>query len=434
MSKVARNGKGCCELYYFLEAHMAEKVGSSIVTYRLKLRCDHIDWIQETENLYNKVLEFYYEILTDHLDFLELSNMEVLRRLEQMTIVGRDKQPVMMPLPFQKVPLYFRRSAINAAIGHIRSYVGLLQNWERKKEKAEKKGHTWKKGKPAPAKSFHASVVFYKGMFKEFGEGSILLKLWNGRSWIWVRHTYYGRKLPKEGIILSPAVINKGRKILLSVPVKFQVKDVRKVKERKKEKDSFCAVHFTTSGVLAACAVFSGNGHVTDSYFVRGGKEFAYRRKRLLNRIKKAVEGGKKYKRKIFRLSSYYAHLVSRRILDYCKQKGIKGIIVPKYAEIEGHLYGQGIEGFLGKRIIQFLKYKAWKEGIILTTISPYYTASHCCHCGIPLRRYNEGHMPGNRYFGGKLFMCKNGHQGNVALNAAKNLGILFHSRNIVVG
>ena len=26
---------------------MAEKVGSSIVTYRLKLRCDHIDWIQE---------------------------------------------------------------------------------------------------------------------------------------------------------------------------------------------------------------------------------------------------------------------------------------------------------------------------------------------------------------------------------------------------
>ena len=73
----------------------------------------------------------------------------------------------------------------------------------------------------------------------------------------------------------------------MNVPVKFQVKDIRKLKERKAEKESFCAVHFTASEVLAACAVFSGDGHVTDSYFVRGGKEFAYRRKRLLNRMKK---------------------------------------------------------------------------------------------------------------------------------------------------
>ena len=411
---------------------MAEKVGNSTVTYRLKLRCKRIDWLQKTENLYNKVLEFYYGILTKHLDFLKLGNMELLRQLEQMTVIGRDKQPVMMPLPFQKVPLYFRRSAINAAIGHIRSYVGLLQNWERKKEKAEKKGHLWKKEKPVPAKSFHASIVFYKGMFKEFGEGNILLKLWNGRSWIWIRCTYYGRKLPKDGIILSPAVINKGKKLLLSVPIKFQVKDIRKLKERKAEKENFCAVHFTASEILAACAVFSGDGRVTDSYFVRGGKEFAYRRKRLLNRMKKirktTGKGGQKFKRAIFHLSSYYAHLVSRRILDYCKKKGVKGIIVPKYAEVDGYLYGQGMGCFLGKKIIQFLRYKAWRGGIILTTLSPYYTASHCCHCEARVKRYNEGHMPGVRYFGGRLFVCKNGHQGNVALNAAKNLGKYFQT------
>ena len=141
---------------------MAEKIGSSIVTYRLKLRCNHIGWGQETENLYNKVLEFYYGILTEHLDFLELSNMEVLRRLEQMTIVGRDKQPVVMPLPFHKVPLYFRRSAINAAIGHIRSYIGLLQNWERKKEKAEKRVFM-EKGKASSSKKFPCFCCILQG-------------------------------------------------------------------------------------------------------------------------------------------------------------------------------------------------------------------------------------------------------------------------------
>ena len=216
-----------------------------------------------------------------------------------------------------------------------------------------------KKGKPAPAKSFHASVVFYKGMFREFGEGSILLKLWNRYSWIWVGCIYYGRKLPKYGIIFSPAVINRGKKLLLSVPIKFQEKDIRKLKERKVEKEKFCAVHFTASEVLAACVLFSGDGHVTDSYFVRGGKEFAYRRKRLLNRMKRvrktAGKGRPKFKRAIFHLSNYYAHLVSRRILNYCKEKGVKGIIVPKYAEAEGYLDGQGMECFLGKKIIQFL-------------------------------------------------------------------------------
>ena len=85
---------------------MAEKVGSSTVAYRLKLRCRHIDWIQETESLYNKVLEFYYKILTEHLEFLELDNMELLRQLEQMTIVGREKRPVSMPLLIPQSSLY----------------------------------------------------------------------------------------------------------------------------------------------------------------------------------------------------------------------------------------------------------------------------------------------------------------------------------------
>ena len=94
--------------------------------------------------------------------------------------------------------------------------------------------------------------------------------------------------------------------------------------------------------------------------------------------------------------------------------------------EVDGYLYGQGMEYFLGKWIIRFLKYKAWREGIILTIVPPYHTASHCCHCEAPIKRYNENHMPGVRYFGGRLFLCKNGHQGNVALNAAKNLSIFF--------
>lgn len=417
---------------------MAEKTGSSTITYRLKLRCKHPDWVRQTEALYNEVLGFYHGLLKDKPALLHLGNMELLRKLEQMTVVGRSKEPVPAPIPFQKVPLYFRRAAINAAIGHIRSHAGLMRDWEQKKADAEQKGMSWSKKKPSVPQTFHASVLFYKGMFKEFGQGSILLKLWNGRSWAWVRHTYCGREIPADAVCLSPTVVIHGKTFSLHVPVKCPVEDTRTVKERVDAGERFCAVHFTASDTLAACVLFSSDGHATDSYFIRGGKEFAHRRKCLLNTIGKnrnAIGGylqkgeNRIFWRRVGNLSTHYAHLISRRIIDYCQKNNVKVLVVPKYEEAAGTLYGQGITGFLGKRIIQYLNYKAWRTGIVLTTIRPHYTAANCYQCGMPVRRYNEGHPAAVRYYGGRLFLCPNGHKGNTSLNAAKNLGNQFQRK-----
>lgn len=417
---------------------MAEKTGSSTITYRLKLRCKHPDWIRQTEALYNEVLGFYHGLLTDEPALLELGNMELLRKLEQMTIVGREKEPVPVPIPFHKVPIYFRRAAINAAIGHARSYAGLLRNWEQKKAQAEQRGLQWKRKPPIIPQTFHSSVVFYKGMFKEFGQGSILLKLWNGHSWVWVRHTYCGRKISADGVCLSPTLVTQGKKISLHVPVKCPVKDTRTVKERIATGEQFCAVHFTTSEALATCVLFGSDGRAADSYFIRGGKEFAHRRKRLLNTINKnrSRAGGclqkgenKRFWRKMTNMSEHYAHLVSRRIIDYCVKNQVKLLVVPLFGEASKPLYRDRGVGFLGKRIVRYLSYKSWRAGIVLTTVRPHYTTQNCSQCGSPIRRYNEGHQAASHYYGGRLFLCSNGHQGNTSLNAAKNLGLKFQRK-----
>lgn len=414
---------------------MAEKTGSSTITYRLKLRCKHPDWVRQTEALYNEVLAFYYSLLKDEPTLLRLGNMELLRKLEQMTVVGRDKVPVPVPIPFQKVPIYFRRAAINAAIGHARSYAGLMRDWVQKKTDAEQRGLTWRKKTPSLPNAFHASVLFYKGMFKEFGQGSILLKLWNGHSWAWVRHTYCGREIPANAVCLSPTVVINGKMFSLHVPVKCPVDDIRTVKERVKSDERFCAVHFTASDTLATCVIFGSDGHATDSYFMRGGKEFAHRRKRLLNTINKNrsclgtyLQKGenKRFWMKMQNLSAYYAHLVSRRIVDYCRKNNIKLLVVPKYGAMPEQFYGSGLTGFLGKRIIRYLMYKAWHAGIVVTSVQPHYTACSCHLCEGRLKRYNEGHPAAVHYYGGRLFLCENGHKGNVSLNAAKNLGEKF--------
>jgi len=115
---------------------MGRKMGSTIEAYCLKLRCSYSEWIQQTEEFYNQILGFYFNLLMDHLDWLELGNMELLHRLEQMTISGRDKQPVSDPLPFPKVSLYFRRAAIKEA----RSYAKQLHNCEQKKLPQKRNG------------------------------------------------------------------------------------------------------------------------------------------------------------------------------------------------------------------------------------------------------------------------------------------------------
>ena len=78
----------------------------STTTYCLKLHCKRRDWILKTQALYNDVLSFYSRLLLNDVSLLELDNMKLLRKLEQMTIAGRDKKQPEVELPFPKLPLY----------------------------------------------------------------------------------------------------------------------------------------------------------------------------------------------------------------------------------------------------------------------------------------------------------------------------------------
>ena len=409
----------------------------STTTYCLKLHCKRRDWILKTQALYNDVLSFYSRLLLNDVSLLELDNMKLLRKLEQMTIAGRDKKQPEVELPFPKLPLYFRRAAINAAIGMIRSYTGRLRGWEKAREDARKKGLIWNRKPPAAPSHFHASTVLYKGMYKQFGQGRILIKLWTGGSWSWVGHAYSGRSIPPNARTLSPSIVARGKLIFLHVPVSCPVEDIRSVRERNAAGEPFCGVSFSASDVMAACVVFSGDGRANASYFVRGGKAFAHRRKRLLNMVKKrrGQTGGKlvagenaRLWRKYRNLRMAYAHLVSRRILDFCIRHKVKTIVIAQYSydEQKKRYYGRGIAAFPGKQVSAYLKYKAWRAGIIVTSVPPEFTASKCSACGAPVKRYNEHHQASANYFGGRLFICPNGHRGNASYNAAVNIGKAF--------
>ncbi len=423
--------------------------GYAITTYKIQLNYKHLDWFKQTQSLFDAVLAFYYKLLEKQPEALSLTNQNLLRHLELQTIKQRDGTPPETPLPFEKIPLYFRRAAINAAISMYRSYVGKLKAWQEGPIKS---------GKPSPPKCLHMSMLYYKGMYKDFDEKSILLKLYTGKTWAWVKHRYTGRPFPENVELMSPTIVIRKKKVMLHIPVKEIVEDNRTAKERVQQNEKFVAVALTGSDSLAVCTTIEADGRATAPYFIKGGKELAHRRKLLLGYTKRGIAGNntprfmthtvgnaalsvpqeqrpnKKYYDKITRLTDHYAHEVSRKIVDYALKQGAKLIVLPELKEsfnqAKKPYLGKTPYDFIGRRIARYVQYKAWQQGLVALTSKPYYASTRCYHCDAPIAKHNtEYQNPSANFYGGKNFVCKEGHRGSTALNSARNLGKGFYER-----
>ena len=417
--------------------------GYAITTYKIQLNYKHLDWFKQTQSLFDAVLAFYYKLLEKQPEALSLTNQNLLRHLELQTIKQRDGTPPETPLPFEKIPLYFRRAAINAAISMYRSYMGKLKAWQE---------GPIKRGKPSPPKCLHMSMLYYKGMYKDFDEKSILLKLNTGKTWAWVKHRYTGRPFPENAELMSPTIVIKKKKVMLHIPVKEIVEDSRTAKERVKQNEKFVAVALTGSDSLAVCTTIEADGRATAPYFIKGGKELAHRRKLLLGYTKRGSAGNDmthtvgnaalsvpqehrpnaKYYEKITRITDHYAHEVSRKIVDYAIKQGAKLIVLPELKEsfnqAKKPYLGKTPYDFIGRRIARYVQYKAWRKGLVAMTSKPYYASTRCYHCDAPIARHNtEYQNPSANFYGGKNFVCKEGHRGSTALNSARNLGKGFY-------
>lgn len=405
--------------------------GYVTTTYKMKLLCKRLDWLEETKDLYNRVRAFYHALLLSQTELHGLGSQAAMRGLEQLTIKSRTGDEPVCPIPWEGIPSYFRRAAINGSIGAFKTYEENHHRWE--KAVSENSVSTLPKAlrsEPQPAKSFCSAPVFYKGMYKNFTDTSIVLKLWTGKSWGWVKCTFRGnRALPSDSEPLSPRVVLKKNKAYLHIPIREKVSDTRPVKTRIVDGDGLCSVTFTNTDAFAVCSMLSADGRYTASRFVRGGKEYVHHSKRLLERIKtnRAVLGkhfdwrgcNKKYWEHLNQLSDYWAHKVSREIVRFCTAQGAKVIALPDgdpgKMELIAKRAGKYSPVYLSQRIRKYLIYKAWQAGIAVTYVRPRYTAAACSRCGSVVETVSKEM--------GRNYSCPQGHRGNRDLNTTRNIG-----------
>ena len=185
----------------------------------LSYQAKYADYFAANQSLFNRVVAFYFEVIEAHEGVLDLPTKEALTALEKLTHTTEKNPSPVLPLTeiAEAIPAFFRRAAINAAIGSARSFSSALKAWRRRKEQHEtkiprkgKKKKAFSERPPVPPRSWNKSVPLYAGMWKERRGSSIMLKVWTGSCWSWVKVRTFGRDLPDGFEMQSPVLIHRG--------------------------------------------------------------------------------------------------------------------------------------------------------------------------------------------------------------------------------
>jgi hypothetical protein len=106
------------------------------------------------------------------------------------------------------------------------------------------KGKTFLERPPVPPRSWNKSATLYFGQWKERTSSSILLKVWTGSCWSWLKVRLAGRELPEEAEAGSPALVCRDGQWWLHTPVEKHFQRPAKVETQ-----------VTTNAATRICAV-----------------------------------------------------------------------------------------------------------------------------------------------------------------------------------
>jgi IS605 OrfB family transposase len=384
------------------------------------------EWFAATQALFNRVAAFYFEVIGAHEGVLDLSNKEALTALEKLTHATEKNPHPVMPLSdlVEDLPAMFRRAAIHAALGSARSFFAHRKKWQTKKEKAQAKGKKFTERPPVPPRTWKKSATLYAGMWKDRRPGSLVLKVWTGTCWSWLKCRLTGRELPEGTTLGSPSLVRHGNRWWLHTPVEKHFTTPPKIAclVTANPETKICAVDLNLDGHIAVCTVQTAEGTILATRFIRGGHEIAGFRKKLLGRIacqrKRTGMSAEDEPdnvalwNKIRNRDESFAHLVSRRIVQFAQEHETSILVFEHLGKLkpEKGKYsrrGNSKRAFWMKgRIFQYAKYKAWQEGILTSRVNPRNTSRECARCHAPIIRYAEGQPVEGYTTGAPLVLC----------------------------
>jgi putative transposase len=401
-------------------------------------------WFAANQALFNRVTAFYFGVIQAHEKVLDLSNKDALTTLEKLTHTTQKNPTPVMPLEdvLEDIPAMFRRAAINAALGSARSFSSHLKQWRKRKEKAEAKGKKFHERPPVPPRSWNKSATLYRGLWKERSGNSIVVKVWTGSCWSWIKVRITGRGLPTDAEMGSPSLIRHGHQWWLHTPIEKQIKSPGKIEIQvtTNAQTKMCAVDLNINEHLAVCTVQTVEGTILATKFIGGGKEISGFRKKQLGRIARnrsktgiIAEGEQDNGalwNKIRHVDEQAAHLVSARIVQFANEHEATVVVFEHLGNLKpakgkySHRGNSKRAYWMKGGIFKYSKYKAYNAGILTSRVNPRNTSRECAHCHGTVARYTTGQAAEGYTSGAPLVACPQcGMKGNADRNASLVIG-----------
>ena len=312
-----------------------------ISSYGVELRKQNIP-IRQTLEIYRSAVRYLvkvYESVWEELAKIENSKKRFNAAEHLVHTTKRNPARFDFDFCFPKMPSYFRRAAVQHALGSVSSYQTRLEHW---------KAEGQKKGKPYLESKQYAMPVFYHDvMYRKNTEekDAAFLKLYDGRGWKWfavrMKHTdmEYLRKHWSGEKASAPILEKKHHKYFL----RFTYTEEVSLNKTPVKEQTICSVDLGIN-TDAVCTIMRPDGTILGRKFINFPSDKA-RMYRVLGRIRRfqrehgsrQVQGRWAYAK---RLNTELGKKIAREIVFYASENRAD-VIVFEYLEMKGKLSGK---------------------------------------------------------------------------------------------
>ena len=399
-------------------------------SYKVKIK-HYNNIFKQTVELYRNAVSFFIDVCDKEWNTLKpLKNLERCSKIEKLTIQTKKNQNPKYDFNerFYKMPVYFRRSAINTATGCYSSYYSNLKNWEA--NPIDKK----------PTLQLDRSVMptFYNsGTYVRTDSNTARIKIFHKNDWVWldvelnnqdVKYIQKHCQFKKECV---PTLKKQGKCWYLVFPYEDNVK-LQKVDI---QDQLICAVDLGLNN-NATCSIMQSNGTVVGRKFINLATEKDHLYK-ALNRLKKAQQNGARKCPILWKhvndLNTDVSRKTAKEIIDFAVLYNVD-VIVFEYLDTQGKKKGKGKQKLVlwrKQEIQRLVEHKAHILGIRISRICAWNT-SKLAFDGSGRVERGTYIQNGKEKYNYSICTFQNGKQYHCDLNATYNIGARYFIRELL--
>lgn len=399
-------------------------------SYKVKIK-HYNNIFKQTVEIYRNAVSFFMDVCDKEWNTLKpLKNLERRSKIEKLTIQTKKNQNPKYDFNerFYKMPVYFRRSAINTAIGCYSSYYSNLKNWEA--NPIDKK--------PTLQLDRNVMPTFYKGnTYIRTDSNTARIKIFHKNDWVWldvelnnqdVKYIQKHCQFKKECV---PTLNKQGKCWYLVFPYEDNVK-LQKVDI---QDQLICAVDLGLNN-NATCSIMQSNGTVVGRKFINLATEKDQLYKSL-NRVKKAQQNGARKCPTLWKhvndLNTDISRKTAKGIIDFAVLYNVD-VIVFEFLDVQGKKKGkskQKLALWCKKEIQRPVEHKAHILGIRISRICAWNT-SKLAFDGSGRVERGTYLQNGKEKYNYSICTFQNGKQYHCDLNASYNIGARYFVRELL--